>query len=191
MTQAYATLPRFQSRGAYTAWTEQQSGRGWERHGNQVVVIPPDQASHERIKACVRQALNRAVRTAAASCKVLADGAMLGVEEDTDYKPDAIVALGDQAALEPVIIVEVSSPLISRRDLNIRLADYFLLPSVRHCVVVRSEERQVLHHRLGKQGELVTNTYQGGSIRLDPAGIALAVADLYPDDFADAHGASL
>ncbi|WP_428390875.1 Uma2 family endonuclease [Lichenicoccus sp.] len=184
MMQARTSLPRFESRNAYQVWAERQSGRGWERHGNQVVVIAPDQTRHERIKACVRQALDAAIRTVGSSCKVLGGGTMVGVEEDTDYEPDAIVAFGDRGAFEPVIIVEVSSPSISSRDLNIRLADYFLLPSVRHCLVVGSEGRQVLHHRLGNQGELVTTTtYQGGSIRLEPEGIALAVSDLYPDDF--------
>lgn len=176
-------LPRFESRSAYDAWMQQQPGRGWERHGSQVVSIAPDQGMHEPIKACVRRTLQAALRRANAPFAVLESGVRVGVEADTDYEPDAVVAFAGLAATEPMIIVEVSSPSISPRDLNIRLADYFLLPSIRHCVVVMSDERRVLHHRLGTSGELLTSDHHDGAIVLDPPGVTVALVDLYPNGF--------
>ncbi len=59
-------------------------------------------------------------------------------------------------------------------QLTAKLADYFRLPSVRHYLIVRTEDRTVIHHARGEDGTIVTQIVRDAPIRLDPPGITLA-----------------
>jgi len=84
------------------------------------------------------------------------------IDEHTAYEPDAVVHCGarlaDDALLvpEPVIVVEVLSPITKAHDAGAKLADYFRLPSVRHYLLVRTERPTVIHHRRGDDGSIAT-----------------------------------
>ena len=70
------------------------------------------------------------------------------------------------------------SPSTRARDAGAKLADYFRLPSVRHYLIVRTEDRAIIHHARGEDGAIATSIVREGSIRLDPPGITLA--ELFP-----------
>jgi hypothetical protein len=54
------------------------------------------------------------------------------------------------------------------------LADYFKLASIQHCLMARVRRREVIHHsRSG--AEIVSRV-----IDLDPPGIGIGLADIYP-----------
>ena len=95
------------------------------------------------------------------------------IDERTTYEPDALVRCGtplphDALKLsDPVIVVEVLSPSSRARDAGAKLADYFRLPSVRHYLVVRTEDRVIIHHERGDDGVIVTRIVHAG---LDPPG---------------------
>jgi len=59
------------------------------------------------------------------------------------------------------------------------LADYFRVPAVQHCRMLRATRCEVIHHRRAG-ADIVTQVINLGSIALDPPGIAINVADIYP-----------
>ena len=107
------------------------------------------------------------------------------MDADTDYEPDAIVncgppAPGDSvAAANPIVVVEVLSPGTQSVDLSEKFADYSRVPSIQHYLIVRTTRREVIHHR--RVGiDIMTHVINVGDIALDPPGIAIGVADMYP-----------
>jgi Uma2 family endonuclease len=113
------------------------------------------------------------------------DGITVEIDEDTDYEPDALVNCGPPAsddavaAPQPVIVVEVLSPSTQAIDVSEKLADYFRLPSIQHYLVFRPRKHEVIHHRRVSD-EIITRIINIGSIVLDPPGIAIDLADIYP-----------
>src|SRR6516164_382627 len=80
----------------------------------------------------------------------------------------------------PVIVVEVLSPSTRRIDLSVKLADYFRVPGLAHYLIVYPEKPRIIHHARAIQNTILTRIVNEGSIELDPPGIELAVADVYP-----------
>ena len=79
-----------------------------------------------------------------------------------------------------MVLVEVVSPSSRARDSGSKLEDYFRMPSVRHYLIVKTEnrsvihhERDVIHHHRDVAGAITTRIVRDGSIRLDPPGIEL------------------
>jgi Uma2 family endonuclease len=79
----------------------------------------------------------------------------------------------------PVVVVEVLSPTTQSVDVSEKLADYFRVPSIQHYIIVRARRREVIHHRRSG-AEIVSRVINLGSITLDPPGIAIDLADIYP-----------
>ena len=59
------------------------------------------------------------------------------------------------------------------RDAGAKLEDYFRLPSVRHYLIVKTENRTVIHHMRDPSGVINTRIVGDGSLRLDPPGLEL------------------
>ena len=187
-----APLPRpplRMSRTEYRRWAEAQPRGRFERVAGEVVAMAPERAAHNRVKARVWRALDAAIRSAGLPCEAFADGMTVEIGEDHDYGPDAVVNCGDPlpahavAAPNPVVVVEVLSPSSRSTDTGAKLADYFRVPSVRHSLVPQAGFQQVIHHRRSDGGASIeTRVLLDGTIRLDPPGFGVAIADFYPED---------
>ena len=172
------------SREEFRRWAEGKRGR-YERIAGEPVAMSPERIVHARVKSRIWAALDLAIRKANLPCEALPDGITVEVDADTDYEPDAIVNCGPPApddaiaATNPVVVVEVLSPSTESIDLADKLADYFKVPSIYHYLIVRARRREViLHSRSGS--EIVSRVINLGSIVLDPPGISIDLADLYP-----------
>ena len=64
------------------------------------------------------------------------------------------------------------------RNAGAKLADYFRLPSVRHYLIIRTEDRVVIHHARGDDGAIATHIIRDGALLLEPPGIVLP--DCFP-----------
>jgi Uma2 family endonuclease len=146
--------------------------------------MSPERVGHARIKSRVWAALDRAIQAVDLPCEALPDGVTVEVDEGTDYEPDAIVNCGPKlpedaiAATNPVIVVEVLSPSTHSIDVADKLADYFRIASVQHYLIFRARRREVIHHRRAGT-EIVTRVINLGTIRLEPPGITIDLADIY------------
>jgi Uma2 family endonuclease len=172
------------SREEFRLWAEGQKQR-YERIAGEPVAMSPERFEHARIKSRVWAALDRAVRGAGLPCEALPDGITIEVDADTDYEPDAVVNCGPLAdgdaiaAANPVIVVEVLSPSTQSIDLADKLADYFKVATIQHYLIVRVRRHEVIvHSRAGS--EIISRVINFGTIVLDPPGITIDLADLYP-----------
>jgi Uma2 family endonuclease len=78
-----------------------------------------------------------------------------------------------------VVVIEVLSPSTEHVDLADKLADYFRVSSIQHSLIVRALRREVIHHcRSG--ADIISRIINIGEIVLDPPGIAIGLADIYP-----------
>ena len=137
----------------FLAWAADQPGRH-ELRGD--YPISPETIGHAKVKGALYTALLAAVRKSGRPCYVLPDGATVRVDDATAYEPDALVYCGQELAAaaievpEPVIVVEVLSPSSRQIDLAVKLARYFLLPSLAHYLIVDPTRSLILHHsRIG------------------------------------------
>jgi Uma2 family endonuclease len=168
----------------YLAWSATQPER--PRHElarGRILDMNAEKNIHALVKRDALFALDRAIRAEGLPCTVFPDGAGVRVGDRSFYQPDVLVTCGgyDPQALwvpEPVVLVEVLSPGTERRDLLVKLADYFLIPSVSHYLMLDAEEKLVVWHARAADG-LRTSTHEAGALRLDPPGLTLAVADLF------------
>ncbi len=63
-------------------------------------------------------------------------------------------------------------------DSSVKLTDYFRVPSISHCLIVRTKPRVVVHYRRTNEGVAIT-MLRDGAITLDPPGIAVEIAKFY------------
>jgi Uma2 family endonuclease len=164
----------------FIAWAMQQpEGKRYELVAGEVVPMAPERLGHVRIKGRFARRLADAIEAARLDCEVFGSGTAVRVDADTIYEPDALVRCGallDDNATElddPLIVIEVVSPSSQKRDSGAKLADYFRLPSVRHYLIVKTENQTIIHHRRDDAGTITTHIIRDGTIRLDPPGLDL------------------
>jgi Uma2 family endonuclease len=167
----------------FLSWAVDQPGR-FELFRGEVYAMSPETVGHAKVKGAVYRGLLAAVRKSGYPCHVLPDGATVRVDDATAYEPDALLYCGQELAVsaievpEPVIVVEVLSPSSHQVDLAIKLAGYFLLPSLAHYLIVDPTRSLILHH--SRTGDaILTRVVTEGAIVLDPPGLELALADVY------------
>jgi Uma2 family endonuclease len=166
----------------FIAWAMAQlEGERYELVAGEVVVMSPERVGHARVKHRVARCLEDAIAAAGLTCEALPDGMSVEIEEGTVYEPDALVRCGDRIPDEavkitdPVIVVEVLSPSSRARDAGAKLEDYFRLPSVRHYLIIKTENRSVIHHRKDDAGEIATRIVRAGRLELEPPGLVMDV----------------
>lgn len=157
----------------------QPEGAHYELAGGEIIAMAPERVSHARAKFRVARRLDDAIAAAGVNCEAFVDGPAVVVDEHTVYEPDALVRCGpalDGSVVrisDPVIVVEVLSRSTRGRDTGAKLADYFRLPSVHHYLIVRAEDRVIIHHARSADGSVLTRVLHDGPILLDPPGITL------------------
>jgi Uma2 family endonuclease len=169
----------------FLVWAEGRPGRH-ELFRGSVFAMTPERAVHAEVKFAVQTALANAIKAKGLPCRMLPDGMTVRIDDATAYEPDALVYCGPRlppSALEvpnPVVIVEILSPSTRHLDAQTKLAGYFQLTSVAHYLVIDPDKALVIHHARKSDGSILTQIVSQGAIVLDPPGMALAVADLYP-----------
>ena len=168
-------MPQRLSREDFHCWAESQPVR-YERVDGEPVAMSPERIQHVRVKARVWAALDRAIAAAGADCEALSDGVTIEIDDDTDYEPDAVVNCGPPA-----------SPSRCRHPCRRGGADSHrtaqacrLLPRCQRPAlsVVSTRRREVVHHR--RDGDATWPCCEVGAIALDPPGITIDIAELYP-----------
>jgi Uma2 family endonuclease len=169
----------------FLGWAEGREGR-WELYDGRPIAMSPERLTHVETKAEAWTALRRAVERAGAPCHAVPDGMTVRISARMAFEPDALVYCGERLpprtieVPSPVIVVEVLSEGTEARDHGVKLAGYFSLPSLAHYLILDPERRTAIHHKRG-QGEVIeTRILTSGPLRLDPPGLELAVAELFP-----------
>jgi Uma2 family endonuclease len=178
-------LPRPRLRAdEFLAWAAAQPER-YELVAGEVVAMSPERLGHARVKLAVCNALAAGIKAAGLSCEAMIDGVAVEIDESTVYEPDALVRCGpplpDDALriTDPVVVVEVLSPSSRARDTGAKLEDYFRLPSLRHYLILKTENRTVIHHARDDTGGIHTRILREGALELSPPGLIVAIARLF------------
>jgi Uma2 family endonuclease len=169
----------------YLAWAITQTEQPrTELINGQIVFMAAERIDHNRIKLNVAVAFKQALNAASIVGEVFTDGLTVPIDQFTAYEPDASVRFGSplpprgMTVTDPVVVVEVISPSSAHTDTSAKLIGYFKLASVRHYLVIDPEVRKVTHHRRGDDGAVTAQTLTEGTLRLDPPGLAVEIADL-------------
>jgi Uma2 family endonuclease len=175
-----ALAPDHMTSDQFIAWAmEQPEGRRYELVAGEVVAMAPERSAHALTKFQVARRLAEAVERDGLLCTVYPDGMAVEIDAATTYEPDALVRCGaapppDATKLnDPVIGVEVLSPSSRARDAGAKLIDYFRLQSVHHYLIVRTEDRAIIHHSRNADGTILTRIVREGTLRLDPPGLSV------------------
>jgi Uma2 family endonuclease len=164
----------------FIVWAmHQPEGEHYELAGGEVIAMAPERLAHARAKLHIVNRLSAAIEASGAGCEAVTDGLAVVIDATTVYEPDALVRCGADLDGEttrisdPVIVVEVLSRSTRGRDTGAKLVDYFRLPSLHHYLIVRAEDRVIIHHARSPDGSILTRIRHDGPIQLDPPGITL------------------
>jgi Uma2 family endonuclease len=179
-------LPTRMTVDEFLAWAVRQEKGKYELFDGRVVMQQPQTWGHAELRVRIYILLAAAIERAQVPFYAAPDGMTVRVSKHVAFEPDALVAplpKPERLHLEipnPVLVVEVLSPSTTKRDLSDKLAGYFQVPSIQHYVVLDPEDREIIWHRRAAGGGLEPPaTLREGSLRLDPPGIELAVADIF------------
>jgi Uma2 family endonuclease len=180
-------LPSRMSVDEFLAWAVRQERGRYELFDGRVVMQQSQTWGHAEL--CVRayNALVAAIEQAGLPFFAAPVGMTVRITREYAFEPDALIAplpkpeRDDLEIPNPVLVVEVLSPSTAKRDLSDKLAGYFKVPSVQHYLVLDPEEREVIWYRRAAGGTIEPPlTVREGTLRAEPPGIELAVADLFP-----------
>jgi Uma2 family endonuclease len=107
--------------------------------------------------------------------------------------PDAAVVCGRTrranddalAVVNPLLLVEVTSPSTEEYDRNEKLRHYKSLPSLREVLIVSYREPYLTLHRRDESGWSVLTAERGGVLTLASVAARVEVDEVYRDDLED------
>ncbi len=180
-------VPKPMTVDEYLTWALDNPGR-FELIDGVVRQMSPETAGHADVKAQVYIALRAAIKIAGLPYVAMPDGMTVRVTKDTAFEPDALVyplprvQSTEMEIPNPVIIVEVGSTSTRKYDAGFKLQGYMGLASVEHVLLVNVAKQTIIHHRRVSQTHFDTTTVTDGTLRLDPPGLDIAVADFFKQD---------
>jgi Uma2 family endonuclease len=169
----------------FTAWAEAQPEKHWELFDGVPELQQSTNWGHARHVLQVVRALDNAIsQVGRHELFVGMQGLVVKAGPQTAFEPDVVVFAGEMADVDvilqnPLIVFEVLSASTARKDLTVKLAGYFNVPSIMHYAIVDWEAREVIHHRRLGDGLARPEIVRSGELRLDSPGITLSLADIF------------
>lgn len=169
---------------------EKASDARFEYWDGEIVCMSGGTRAHYRISGNVYLALALGVR--GSRCQAFTGDAPIWTPTLPPYRyPDASAACGElqyknvgglDALINPVLVVEVTSPSTIDRDEGDKLAAYQAIPTLREYLLVSQDAPRVTHYtRRDDAGvwERRDVTDMDASLELESAGCALKMRDIY------------
>jgi Uma2 family endonuclease len=168
----------------FIAWAmARPEGERWELAHGEVLPVAPERAGHCRARLRIAERLLAAVRAGGLPCEVFLRGTAVQVDATTVHEPDVLLRSGpplpDDAVkvTGPEITVDVVSRSSGARDGRAKLVDYFCIESLRHYLIVRTEDRTAIHHARDADGHILTHIIRDGAVDF---GAGLVLDGLFP-----------
>jgi Uma2 family endonuclease len=182
-------LPTRMTVDEFLAWAVHQEKGRYELFDGRVVMQQPQNWTHADLCWRIRGVLTAAIERAAVAFYAAPMGMTVPITQDYAFEPDALVAPlpqpqgTDLEIPNPIIVVEVLSPSTARRDRTDKLAGYFEVPGVEHYLIVNPESHETTWYRRAPGGAHEPPvTLREGTLKLDPPGIALDIAEIFPPE---------
>ena len=168
----------------FLSWDDGSDSR-YELWEGVVVAMAPPMPAHGRLVMTLGGEISAALR-ARPPCGVFGEaGIALPDRNDTFYIADIAVSCEplrreDRMIRNPVLIVEVLSPSTSTSDRQIKLADYWRIPSVEEILLIDSQSPFAEVHRR-ESGRWFTEIVRGlaATLVLQSVPLTIAMATLY------------
>jgi Uma2 family endonuclease len=143
---------------------------------------------HSALAAEVLRAIGNAI--GARPCRVHTSDLRVYVEAmGLSTFPDGAVVCGplqhhppspDATALNPAVLLEVTSDSSEEYDTGLKLEAYRTIPSLRDYVIVSHRERRITVHHRDDRGAWTTRVaITGGQVTVETVGAALVVDEIY------------
>jgi Uma2 family endonuclease len=169
----------------FAAWAQAQELGRYELIDGVVVEMNAERSLHAIVKFNAAVALREALKRSGLQGRVYTDGMAVKIADRVVHEPDAMLRLGaplpddDVLVTDPFIVVEVLSPSTGPVDTNVKLVNYFKLPSVSHYLVVNITKKVVLHYFRGADGKPELKVVESGSIAFGQQGLTLSLAAVF------------
>jgi Uma2 family endonuclease len=168
---------------------EQASDARFEYWDGEIICMSGGSRAHYRISGNVYCALALGVR--GGRCQAFTGDAPIWTPALPPYRyPDASAACGElqyknvgglDALINPVLVVEVTSPSTASRDEGEKFMAYQAIPTLREYLLVSQDAPRVAHYarREGDAWERRDVTDPDASLELETLGCALKMRDIY------------
>jgi Uma2 family endonuclease len=168
----------------FAAWAEARPEKHWELFDGVPQMQQSQTWGHQEVVMALYRLFYSAIRDANLPLFVGTQGVAVKADDRTAFEPDVVVFSGQMAKADiivpsPVIVAEVLSPSTARKDLTVKLARYFDVPSIEHYLIADWEEREIVHHRKQGGGLAKPVILREGVLRLDPPGLRLNIAEIF------------
>ncbi|MFY9642794.1 MAG: Uma2 family endonuclease [Rhodomicrobium sp.] len=168
----------------FADWAEKRPEKHWELFDGVPQMQQSQSWGHARHVYRIARVIEGAIEASGLALSFGIEGIVVKAGPDTAFEPDIVVFSGPMddheiIVREPVIAIEVLSPSTERKDLTVKLAGYFKVPSIEHYVIADWEACELFHYR--RQGTAIAPPVilREGVLLLDPPGIAIALADVF------------
>ena len=171
----------------FLAWERQQPDRH-EFDGFTIVAVTGASLPHVVITMNIAFALRQALR--GTGCRPFANDAKVLAGSAVRY-PDISVTCrpyhdSDDIVPDPVVIIEVVSPITERTDRGRKKFDYFAIPSLRQYAIVEQDERRIDLYTQAEADWTNQVVTDASVLSLSSIGVDLPLDVIYEDTELDA-----
>ena len=168
----------------FLAWAEVRPEKHWELFDGVPRMQQSQNWGHARHVRRIARLFEDAINASALPLFVGTQGLVVKTGPKSAFEPDIVIFAGpmdDHEIIvpEPIIVVEVLSPSTARKDLTVKLAGYFNVPSVEHYLIADWEEQEIIHYRREGAGLAKPVILREGNLFLDPPGIGIDLAQIF------------
>jgi Uma2 family endonuclease len=182
-------LPTRMTVDEFLEWAVRQEKGRYELFEGRVVMQQAQNWGHAQLCLRIYGVLAAAIERAGVSFYAAPMGMTVRITRDYAFEPDALVAplpkprQTDLEIPDPGIVAEVLSPSTARRDRTDKLAGYFQVPSIEHYLILNPEKHGIIWYRRAPGGgHQPPVPMSEGTLDLDPPGVTLAVAEIFPPE---------
>ena len=169
--------------GEYLVWEEKQELK-WEFDGFQPVAMTGGSVAHSRIQGNLIFALISRLR--GKRCQPYGPDLKVPTGEGRYRYPDVLVTCSamrpdSKEALEPVVLFEVLSGSIERKDRTVKLGEYRSIASVQRYVMLEQDEMLATVVARTAAGWSLDQVGPAGVLAMPEIDVEIPLAELYAD----------
>jgi len=171
----------------FLMWVDTRPEKHWELFNGAPQMQQSQTWGHQEVVLALYRLFYDAIREANLPLFVGTQGMAVKTGPHTAFEPDVVVFSGRMAKADiivpkPIIVVEVLSPSTARKDLTVKLAGYFNVPSIEHYLVADWEEQEIIHYRREGSGLAKPVIMREGSLALSPPGLTVDISRVFQDN---------
>jgi Uma2 family endonuclease len=170
----------------FAVWAGARPEKHWELFDGVAQMQQLQTWGHQEAVMALYRLFYAAIREANLPLFVGTQGVAVKTGAHMAFEPDVVIFSGRMAKAEmivpePVIVAEVLSPSTARKDLTVKLAGYFDVPSIEHYLIADWEEREIIHYR--REGGALAKPVilREGLLMLKPPGLTLDVSKVFQE----------